>query len=244
VMTSLIICILLWVLRNPPGCEECGWSSIFSSYAGSLGVSLEKVISDGTVSFLCGLSLFFIPTKNRAVGYRILEWDYVVKQIPWDVMLLLGGGFALAEAFNQTKFTDWISMHLSSLKELSPYLILAIIVVSVTVLTEFTSNVATASIVIPIVASMSVAMKINPLFLMAPAAISCSFAFCLPVATPPNALVFSMGVLKISDMLKSGVFMNLIGITVNILWMAIAGRILGINMDEFPSWAEDDTSNQ
>jgi sodium-dependent dicarboxylate transporter 2/3/5 len=240
VLCTLCVCILLWLFRNPPGCSGCGWSSLFRPYAKWYGVNAEKVISDGTVSFLCGLALFFIPAKNTRIGHRLLEWDYASKYVPWDIIMLLGGGFALAEAFSATHFTDWISVKLGGMVDLSPYLILSLVVASVTILTEFTSNVATASIVIPIVASTSVAMKINPLFLMVPAAVSCSFAFCLPVATPPNALVFSMGILKIKDMLKSGVFMNTIGIVVNILWMAAAGKILGIDLDHFPSWAEPD----
>jgi len=163
----------------------------------------------------------------------------VIKLLPWDILLLLGGGFALSNGFSETNFTGFVANNLTSLSSLSPYLAILILSTLVTFMTEFTSNAAVASIMLPIVASTAVAMKINPLFLMVPTCVSCSFAFCLPVATPANAMVFGTGMITIKDLLKSGLIMNIFGVLLNITWMAMAGSILGINLHEFPSWAEE-----
>jgi len=236
-MALLFLNVFLWITKSIPVCD-CGWIRFFKVYADWQDTSVDNVISDATVGFLCGMLMFWIPTRNRNVGMRILEWDGVVRNMPWDIMLLLGGGFALAEAFEDTGFTEFLAHNLTALESLSPILILFIITVAVTVATEFTSNVAIASIVIPVMASTAVALRIDPLFLMVPTAIACSFAFCLPVATPPNALVFGLGILRMKDMIKSGIWMNLFGILLNAAWMLAAGRILGIDRHVFPSWAE------
>jgi len=198
-------------------------------------------MSDGTVVLFTSFLMFFIPAKNHATRTRLLEWDSVIKQLPWDILLLLGGGFALSDGFAQTNFTGFIAQNLTGLGSLSPYLAIFLLGTLVTFMTEFTSNAAVASIMLPIVASTAVGMKINPLFLMVPTCVSCSFAFCLPVATPANAMVFSTGSISIRDMMKSGLIMNAIGVVLNIAWMAMAGSILGINLDEFPDWATKTT---
>jgi sodium-dependent dicarboxylate transporter 2/3/5 len=116
---------------------------------------------------------------------------------------------------------------------------LLVICVSVSLLTEFTSNVATAAMILPVIGHISVSMGQNPLLLMFPAAISCSFAFCLPVATPSNAIAFSSGRLKMLDMVSTGVVLNTVGILVLAVWTIVMGYpILGITLNEVPTWAK------
>jgi len=228
--------IILWLLREPPGCTDCGWQSMFRPYVSWYGGNKE-LISDGTVVLFTSFLMFFVPAKNRVVGKRILEWDVVIKKLPWDVLLVLGGGFALSKSFSSTGFTGYIAQHLSVLSSLPHYLVAFLISTIVTFLTEFTSNSAVASVMLPIVAATAVGMRVNPLFLMVPTTISCSFAFCLPVATPSNAMVFGTGQVTVQDLVRSGLLMNAVGIAVNVAWLAIAGPILGIHLHEFPDWA-------
>jgi len=238
----LLLCtILLWIMRSPPGCTEhdgCGWVEIFSAYRPWYGGSQVVLISDATVVFFTALLLFFIPAKNAEPGTKLLSWAQAHQQIPWDILLLIGSGLALAEAYSANGFNAYIASHLSSLRTLPPYLFVLFICIMITVFTEFTSNTAVASITFPVIASTAVAIRVNPFLLLVPAVVSCSSAFCLPVSTPSNALVASSGGVKPSDMLRTGLWMNLLAIISNLSWLAAAGGILGIDPNTFPSWAE------
>jgi len=239
----LLFTIFLWILRNPPGCSEhegCGWEEMFSPYRKWYGITTGVLISDTTAVVFTALFLFFIPAKSGKPGTKLLSWEEAEKEIPWNILLLIGSGLALAEAFSVNEFNDYMAQHITGLGKLSPYLIVLLVSATITVLTEFTSNTAVASITLPVIASTCVAIRINPIFLMMPTVISCSFAFCLPVSTPSNALVANSGGVKPQDMLRTGIWMNIIAVGLNVAWLAVAGKILNIDLSEFPSWAEPD----
>jgi len=239
----LLFCtILLWILRNPPGCSEhngCGWEELFHFYR-DLYPPNTVVLSDTTAVIFVALFLFFIPAKSGHKGSKLLTWEEVQADIPWEILLLIGSGLALAEAFSVNNFNDFIASKLTGLDGMSPYLIVFIISLAITALTEFTSNTAVASITLPVIAAVAVAIRVNPFFLMMPTVISCSFAFCLPVSTPPNAMVANSGGVKVHEMLKTGIWMNMFAVLLNLAWLAAGKGILGINLSVFPDWAEPD----
>jgi len=189
-----------------------GWSNIFN---------YPKFINDGTIAIFTGVLMFTIPSKNKKNDF-ILDWE-TTKKIPWDIILLFGGGFALATGFISSGLSLWIGNELSNIIG-NNYLINIIIVTSVMIfLTEVTSNTATTQILLPVIAAMAVSVGNNPLLLMIPATIAASMAFMLPVATPPNAIVFSSGKIKISEMAKTGLVMNIIAIIVVSLFVWLVG---------------------
>ena len=146
-------------------------------------------------------------------GETLLTWSDA-KRIPWGVLILYGGGIAIAKAFDQSGLDDVIASSLTGLANVPVLIMIAIVCLSVTFLTEVTSNTATANLVLPILAATALAAAIDPRLIMVPATISASFAFMLPVATPPNAIVFGSSELTIEQMAKEGFALNLIGVVV------------------------------
>jgi len=144
--------------------------------------------------------LFLIPARK---GEGLLIWKDAVK-LPWDVVLLLGGGLAIARGFIETGLDGWIAQELLFLKEMSVVVIILAVITLTIFLTEITSNTATATIILPVTVSLAAALGIEPLGLMIAAAMSSSLAFMMPVATPPNAIVFGTGHVTIPQMTKAG----------------------------------------
>jgi len=173
---------------------------------------LLPALDDTIIALIGVLLLLVLPSsgKNEHKG-RILDWN-TAEQIPWGVLILFGGGLALAEGFKETGLADWIGQHLSLIEGVSFFVLLLIIVAAVNFLTEVTSNVATASMLLPILASVAIKLDVHPFGLMVGATLAASCAFMLPVATPPNAVVFGPGYLKIKDMVKAGLWLNIISI--------------------------------
>jgi sodium-dependent dicarboxylate transporter 2/3/5 len=159
------------VVHNP------GWSNIFP---------YPKFIEDGTVAIAVALILFIVPSKD---GGMIMTWEAAIR-IPWRIVLLFGGGFALASGFVESGLSLWIGTQLNWAKGIHPLLIIFMISLLVTFLTELTSNTATTEMILPVMAGLSIATGVNPLLFMIPATLSASMAFMLPVATPPNAIIF------------------------------------------------------
>ncbi len=231
VLSLFVLLAFLWLFRKPIEIGENfvipGWAEIFSN---------PSWITDGNVAIIIGILLFLIPAKNKK-GY-IMEWK-TAERIPWGIILLFGGGFALASGFKASGLSAFIGHALSGLQNLHSLIILLIVISTITFLTELTSNTATVETFLPILASMSLAVHINPLFLMVPATIAGSYAFMLPVATPPNAIVFGSGKLKISDMVKTGFWLNIIGI----ILLSLASYfyltwVFGIEINQLPIWAK------
>ena len=177
---------------------------------GLFNIESLGMIRDSTIAIIGALLLFVIPSDFRK-GEFLLDWPTAVK-IPWDIMLLFGGGFALANAFQVSGLTEWMAGELNVLQGANVVLMVMAIVTLVVFLTEVTSNTATASLLLPIMGALAYAMGTSPLALMIAVAIAASFAFMLPVATPPNAIVFGSRQVTIPQMAKAGIWLNIIGI--------------------------------
>ncbi|MGM0896748.1 MAG: SLC13 family permease [Bacillota bacterium] len=167
-------------------------------------------LNDAMVGLIAALILFAIPSKNRR-GDHLLDWATAVK-LPWGILLLFGGGLAIAAGFTQSGLSEWVGGQLIGLQGINVLIIVLVVAAFVLFLTEITSNTATASMMFPIMASLAVALGIHPYALMVTAAVTASCAFMLPVATPPNAVVFGSGYLRIIDMARTGFILNVFGI--------------------------------
>ncbi len=173
---------------------------------------LQKFIpnlDDTIIAMAAGIVLFILPGGKQ--GERLIKWKEAVK-MPWGIILLFGGGMALAAGFEESGLANWIGAQMTLLQGLSIILLIVIIITIVNFLTEITSNLATTATLLPILAPMAFSIDVHPFVLMVSATVAASCAFMLPVATPPNAVVFGSGYLRIPDMIRSGIWMNLISI--------------------------------
>ncbi|OLS34694.1 anion transporter [Alkalihalophilus pseudofirmus] len=194
--------------------EEKAVAAVFT-FAAFMWISREFIwadlvpeLRDGMIAVLAAVMLFVIPT-SRKFGSRILEWKDS-RDIPWGVLLLFGGGLAIAAGFRETGLSDWMGTQLTVLDGLHLIVMIAATALFVLFLTEITSNTATATMIIPVVASLALALNIHPFALMIPCAMAANCAFMLPVGTPPNAIIFGTGKLKIIEMVRVGFLINLI----------------------------------
>lgn len=185
---------LAWMLRKEP---FGGWSA-WLSLPGA---------NDASVALVAAILLFIVPDGR---GARLLNWDSA-NRIPWGMLLLFGGGIAIASAFKQTGLSDALAQQLTGLASLPVLLLLLSLCLAVTFLTEMTSNTATTTLLMPILAAAGLASGIDPALLMVPAAMSASCAFMLPVATVPNAIIFGSGHVTIKDMVRRGLVLNVFG---------------------------------
>ncbi|WP_303292478.1 DASS family sodium-coupled anion symporter [Marinobacter sp. ST-43] len=177
-----------------------------------LSASLMPWLSDTGIAIAAAIAMFLIPVDTRQ-GTFVLDWDSANK-LPWGVLLLFGGGLAMAGVISSSGLAEWIAGSLGVAGVL-PTIVMMVIVASVIIfLTEVTSNTATAAAFLPLLGALAMAQDVSPLLLTVPAAIAASCAFMMPVATPPNAIVFSSGHMQISDMIKAGFALNLMGIVV------------------------------
>ncbi|GAA4645786.1 SLC13 family permease [Pontixanthobacter gangjinensis] len=173
---------------------------------------LEKFlpgIDDTIIAMVAGITLFTIGSGTE--GKRIINWKEAVK-MPWGIILLFGGGMALASGFEVTGLAEWFGLQMTLLYALPLLLLILIVIFSVNFITELTSNLATTAMLLPILAPIAIKLDLNPYMLLVATTVAASCAFMLPVATPPNAVVFGSGYLRIPDMVKTGIWMNLISI--------------------------------
>lgn len=204
VLSVFVTAAVLWIFRSDLNFGFLvipGWSNLLPE---------KDFIDDGTVAITLALLLFIIPTKQKLESPKILEVA-AFRKIPWEIIILFGGGFALAEGFVESGLSGYISNQFAVLTDVPVYLMLLIICLTITFLTELTSNTATSQIILPILASLSVELNVNPVLIMIPAAFSASMAFMMPVATPPNAIVFGSNKLKVHQMARAGIVLNLLG---------------------------------
>ena len=166
-------------------------------------------IDDTIIAMTAGILLFVVPASD--FKKRLITWEDAVK-LPWGIILLFGGGMALAAGFQITGLASWLGAQMSVFQGLSLLLLVFVIITLVNFFTEFTSNLATTAMLLPILAPIAISLNINPYMLMVACTIAASCAFMMPVATPPNAVVFGSGYLRIPDMIKSGIWMNIISI--------------------------------
>ena len=221
---------LLWVFRadlNLGFINIPGWQNI---------LPYPNFINDGTVAITMALILFFIPSRNKEKKNGSLLDAKVFARVPWSVILLFGGGFALAEGFTKSGLSEFIGTRFHGIANLSPLIIVFAVAASINFLTELTSNTATSQMILPVMASVSVALGIHPFLLMIVATLSSSMAFMLPVATPPNTIIFASNRLKISHMIKAGFVLNIMSIILVSLLVYLLGNIL-FDFSIFPEWA-------
>lgn len=201
--------VLLWVTRSIDlETGPIGWAPL---------LGLEKTVDDSTVAVLGALALFAWPSPKNP-GTRLLDWD-TAKRIPWDVVLLFGGGLALAKGFDASGLSALIGNALTGLDGLHPLLVMIIVALVVTFLTEVTSNTAVTTLLMPILAAFAAATDLPPEVVMLPAALAASCAFMLPVATPPNAVVYGSGKIPMAFMARTGLWLNLSSALIVPLWL-------------------------
>ena len=203
---------LMWIFRKPLELGSItipGWSSLFSN---------SEMLNDSTVAMIMGILLMLLPVHfgpgaidNDHRGHFLLDWKTVETRMPWGILLLFGGGFALASGFTKTGLTGWIGNQLVGLSSFPLWAVVLCVCLVITFLTELTSNTATSTIILPVMGAAAVVAGFHPLMFMLPATLSASFAFMLPVATPPNAIVFGSGWVTIPAMSRAGFALNLIG---------------------------------
>jgi len=228
---------LLWIFREDLSLgsrQITGWASWlpFGSY-----------LDDGTVAVAMALILFMIPCRRRSgeeLEHHTLLDATVLAKIPWHIILLFGGGFALAKGFQTSGLSGWVGAQFAGLENAPLPVLVAAICTVLTFLTEFTSNTATTEMILPLLASVGTATGIHPLLLMVPAALSASCAFMLPVATPPNAIVFASGHISIGQMVKAGIILNLVGIVlITAVFLLLGPSVFGIDPGApLPDWAK------
>ena len=221
---------VLWIFRNPlefggvqllPGWSELvpRWFEWMGHTAAEGEVNLKAFVNDSTVAIVLAVLLFFLPSGTKTAegdAIPLMDWD-TAKKLPWDIMLLFGGGFALAGAFDQsvTGLAGWIGDALEGpLQDQPAWVVIAVTCFLMTFLTEFTSNVATVSTILPSLLLMADPLGMDSRLLMIPATLATSCAFMLPIATPPNAIVFGSGRIQVRDMVRYGLLLNLVGVPI------------------------------
>ncbi len=223
---------LLWVFRTDLDLglfRVPGWSRLLP-YPG--------LIDDGTVALFMAMTLFFVPTRSAHARTATIMGPRVAMRLPWNIVLLFGGGFALAQGFQVTGLSTLIGNQFAGLASVPPLLMVILICLILTFLTELTSNTATTEMILPILASVAVAMETNPLFLMIPATLSASCAFMMPVATPPNAIIFGSGKVRVAEMARVGILLNLIGVLViAVVFYFIGTAVFDVDPGTLPDWA-------
>ncbi|GAA0877175.1 SLC13 family permease [Algoriphagus jejuensis] len=188
---------------------------------------------DDTIIVLIGVVLLLLLPSSKK-GERILDWK-TAEKIPWGVLILFGGGLALAEGFKETGLAEWLGQKFTLIDGVGFFVLLLIIIASVNFLTEVTSNVATASMLLPILASVAIKLDLHPFGLMVGATLAASCAFMLPVATPPNAVVFGSGYLQMKDMVKAGIWLNILSIfIITVMVYFILPWLWGIELQKYP----------
>ncbi|XP_043823510.1 solute carrier family 13 member 1 [Dromiciops gliroides] len=242
-LVLFIVMALLWFSRDPGFIS--GWASLFPQYSG--------FATDSTVALTIGVLFFLIPAKKltkttstgeiTAFDYSpLITWKEFQSFMPWDIAVLVGGGFALADGCERSGLSTWIGQQLTPLGSLPVWSIILISSLLVTSLTEVASNPATITLLLPILAPLAEAIHVNPLYILLPCTLCTSFAFLLPIANPPNAIVFSYGHLKIIDMVKAGLGVNIIGVAVVMLGV-FTWVVPMFDLHTYPSWAPEITNH-
>ncbi|KAG7472036.1 hypothetical protein MATL_G00104300 [Megalops atlanticus] len=215
-----------------------GWSIFFE----------KGYVSDAVTGVVIVSILFFFPSQRPSLNWwfdfrspntqyvPLLSWKKAQDCVPWNIILLLGGGFAMAKGCEESGLASWIGKHLHPLAGVPPGVAVILITAFVACFTEFASNTATIIIFLPVIAELALHVHVNPLYFMIPATVGCSFAFMLPVSTPPNSIAFASGHLMVKDMVKTGFVMNILGI----LAVSLAMNTWAMHMfslSTFPDWA-------
>ena len=229
IVTLVVFCLttLGWIFRKDIEIGRFiirGWSNL---------LGIENYVHDSTVAIFGAVLLFIIPTNIRNLEFT-LNWEWA-KRIPWGILILFGGGFALASSFQATGLDKYIGNIFNNINYLSIILLIITVCLLLTFLTEITSNTATISMMLPILAAIAISFHVHPFILMIPATIATSFAFMMPVATPPNAIVFGSEYITIRQMVKTGFVLNLLGVVIiTVAMYLIAFPIFAISLQIIP----------
>jgi sodium-dependent dicarboxylate transporter 2/3/5 len=232
VMAVFAATALLWVFRVDlqVGLFSIpGWSRLLPN---------PEMIDDGTVAIAMASVLFLIPTRGRRGDDRRVMGPDVIPRLPWNIVLLFGGGFALAAGFQRTGLAQLIGDQFQALGGIPILAMILLVCLMLTFLTELTSNTATTEMILPVLASIAVATGIHPLALMIPATLSASCAFMMPVATPPNAIIFGSGRLTVGEMARVGIVLNLIGaLVIAAIVYTVGPAVFDMDPGGLPEWA-------
>jgi sodium-dependent dicarboxylate transporter 2/3/5 len=217
VAVTFTVTALLWVFR--PLIEE------------HTGIPL----SDPGIAMAAALMLFLIPVDVKR-GQFAMNWSWA-QRLPWDVLLLFGGGLSLAAGISETGLAQWIGEAMGVFGNWPAIALVLLVTTVIIFLTELTSNTATTATFLPVLAALALSVGENPLLLAVPAAIAASCAFMMPVATPPNAIVFASGKLTIPQMARAGFLLNVVGIVlVTALTYTVMLAVFGIEVGVVPEW--------
>jgi len=229
VLVLFFLLIFLWFFRKNLDFGNFsipGWSNLFAN---------PQYINDGTIAIFIAVLLFIIPSGKKNEG--LVTWE-TTKKIPWHIVLLFGGGFALARGFIDSGLSAYIGSQLTKAGDLSHTSLVGLVTTIMTCLTELTSNTATTEMMLPIISGMANQIQVNPLSLMIPVTLASSMAFMFPVATPPNAIVYSTGQFHMMEMMKAGIVINCVAIvTITLVTMVWGTLVLPIDPSVFPDWA-------
>lgn len=182
-------------------------------------------LDDTIIAIIGALSLFIISSDDKKSNSRLMDWE-VVKEMPWGVLLIFGAGLSIAGGFSNTDLTVWLGNQLIGAQVLPSFLFILLVIASINFLTEITSNTATASMIIPVLIALGASMGEDIVGLLVGATLACSCAFMLPVATPPNAIVFSSGEVSLKEMMRAGLFMNIVSIVIIFLFVLLAADLI------------------
>lgn len=233
-----VLSIILWFFRKPQ--FIAGWAELITQHK----------VKDATAALIVVFLLFIIParpdfiyifSKNeskrpKVASQSLVTWNIIQKKMPWGLIFLLGGGFALAEASKVSGMSHMIAEHLRGFASLPKFYVMMISGLMATILTQFSSNVAVANVVLPVLAEISLVAKIHPMYLMMPAALCCSFAYCLPVSTPPNAIAAAPCNMPSTEMVKIGLGVCIISLVVLFTVFPFYGAVIW-DFNTFPDWA-------
>lgn len=230
-LTSFVLVVLLWVFRDPSE-DLQGWKYLFPE---------ENWMTDGMSVVFVAIFLFVLPKepmKKNEPAVPILNWQVVQLRSSWGVLILIGGGYAIADASDASGFSDWVADGLASVvDQWEPWTICLLCSTMAALFTEITSNSASCALFVPLLNKLALRICVHPLYLTLPATIACSLSFMLPVATPPNAIAFGTGRLLTTDTLSAGAMPKLIGITMVNIFIAVFGPIV-YNTGEYPCFAQ------
>ncbi|XP_063850687.1 Na(+)/citrate cotransporter-like isoform X4 [Scylla paramamosain] len=237
VVTSFLILVMLWVFRDPGFIP--GWATYYTTPGDSVYVKAATPV------MLMVFLLFCIPAESKpAPGAkqveRCMNWEAVHKKVPWGIVILLGGGLVLAEGAKHSGLSIYFSQQLTRLKDLPKEALVVLVCLMAGGMTEFASNTATASILLPMLANLALAIQVHPLYLLIPATACCAYAFMLPVATPGNAIVLSASGMRTSVMIRAGIVMNIVCIIVTVFLINTLGYAI-FDLNTIPTFSNSTT---
>ncbi|XP_045151073.1 solute carrier family 13 member 3 isoform X1 [Echinops telfairi] len=221
-----------------------GWASFFA----------PGFLSDAVTGVSIVTILFFFPSQKPSLKWwfdfkapnretePLLTWKKVQESVPWNIILLLGGGFAMAKGCEESGLSTWIGQQLRPLENVPPMLAVLVITVVIAFFTEFASNTAATIIFLPVLVELALRLRVNPLYVMIPGTVGCSYAFMLPVSTPPNSIAFASGHLMVKDMVRTGFLMNLMGVLLLNLAINTWAQTI-FQLGSFPAWANVHLAN-